>query len=57
MHMPKNFVIVGTQRTGSTALFNLLNIHPEIACGAEWTYNRSWHEKIEVFERALRGDF
>jgi LPS sulfotransferase NodH len=55
--MFKNFLIVGTQRTGSTALYNALNRHPEVACGREWTLRVPWYSKISVAERALRGDF
>jgi LPS sulfotransferase NodH len=55
--MLKNFIIVGTQRTGSTALYDALNLHPDIACGGEWT-QYSWpQKKLQVLERALSADF
>jgi hypothetical protein len=53
----KNFLIVGTQRTGSTALVRSLTFHPDIACGDEWTQHVPAHRKFAVTERALRGDF
>lgn len=55
--MPRNFIIVGTQRTGSTALFRSLNFHPDVACGSEWTQDVLAHRKLIVAERALSGDF
>ena len=33
----KNFVILGTQRTGSSALGEAIGTHPNVACGWEWT--------------------
>lgn len=55
--MISNFLIIGTQRTGSTALFESLNGHPEVACGAEWPRYMLWHNKIRHLQRALSGDF
>lgn len=55
--MFENFIIVGTQRTGSTALYQALNCHPDIACGGEWTQNIPWYKKIRVARQALRGNF
>jgi hypothetical protein len=55
--MVNNFVIVGTQRTGSTALVNLLNLHPDVACGAEWARRVPWHRKLRVIENGLAGVF
>jgi hypothetical protein len=55
--MRKNFIIVGTQRTGSTALFRSFNFHPEIACGREWTHDFPFYKKLTVTKRALEGDF
>jgi len=54
--MINNFIIVGTQRTGSTALFRALNFHPDIACGGEWTQNIPW-KKFRVAQQALNGNF
>jgi hypothetical protein len=55
--MLENFLILGTQRTGSTALHRALNFHPAIACGNEWTQDVSPLRKFDVTERGLRGDF
>jgi hypothetical protein len=53
----RNFLIVGTQRTGSTALVRSLTFHPDIACGDEWTQRVPAHRKFQVTERSLAGDF
>jgi hypothetical protein len=55
--MLRNFLIVGTQRTGSTALVRSLTFHPDIACGDEWTQRVPAHRKFAVTEKALAGDF
>lgn len=53
----KNFLIVGTQRTGSSALGDGLGLHPDVACGWEWTVRaRPWHS-IRLAENALMGNF
>jgi len=54
--LTNNFLVVGTQRTGSTALVQALNNSPEVACGGEWTQTVPWYNKIKITERALRGD-
>jgi LPS sulfotransferase NodH len=52
-----NFIIVGTQRTGSSVLAEAIGAHPQIACGWEWT-QRGWRDnKIALAERGLAGDF
>ena len=48
---------MGTQRTGSTALFRTLNFHPHIACGPEWVLKTPYAKKIDTTERLLNGDF
>ena len=53
----KNFVLVGTQRTGSSALAELIGFHPCIACGWEWTLRVARNQKILAAEKALAGDF
>jgi len=53
----KNFILVGTQRTGSSALAELIGFHPYIACGWEWTLRVPRRLKILVAEKALAGDF
>ncbi len=55
--MFQNFLIVGTQRTGSTALVRSLTFHPDVACGDEWTQRVPAHRKFQVTEKALAGDF
>jgi hypothetical protein len=55
--MLNNFLILGTQRTGSNALFHLLNLHPDVACGAEWVRRVPWHRKLRVTELGLAGVF
>lgn len=54
--MTVSFLIVGTQRTGSQALFQALNLHPSVVCGGEWTQQVSSHRKLVVAKRALAGD-
>ena len=52
-----NFLVVGTQRTGSSALAELIGIHPDISCGWEST-NLEWpSKKISAAQRFLTGDF
>ena len=53
----RNFLIVGTQRTGSSAVGEAIGLHPEITCGWEWTLRVPPHRKLGVAERALAGDF
>lgn len=53
----RNFLIVGTQRTGSTALVRSLSFHPDIACGDEWTQRVPTHRKLNFTDRVLSGDF
>jgi hypothetical protein len=55
--MLRNFLIVGTQRTGSTALVRSLTFHPDIACGGEWTQHIAPHRKLRVAEQSLSADF
>jgi LPS sulfotransferase NodH len=55
--MLNNFLIVGTQRTGSSALAESIGAHPLVACGWEWTQRIPWRFKLAVARRALAGDF
>jgi LPS sulfotransferase NodH len=55
--MFRNFLIVGTQRTGSSALFSGLNRHPDVACGRELTLRVPWFNKLRVAKGFLAGDF
>lgn len=52
-----NFVIVGTQRTGSSAIVEALGTHPEICCGREWTQETFPPLKIKIASQALQGNF
>ncbi len=52
-----NFLIVGTQRTGSTALVRSMTFHPEIACGGEWTQHAPSHRKLWTAEQSLSANF
>ena len=53
----KKFVIVGTQRTGSSAFAESLNMHPHVACGWEWGQRGYLINRVKVAETALDGDF
>jgi LPS sulfotransferase NodH len=55
--MIKNFIILGTQRTGSTALYRTLNFHPDIACGGEWIHDQPANRKLFVARKALQAEF
>ncbi len=55
--MRQNFMIVGTQRTGSTILARSLNFHAHIASSGEWVQYVPWHQKLQMTQRALTGDF
>ncbi len=41
-----NFVIFGTDRTGSTLLVSLLNAHPVICCDGEILHRGSWRRPL-----------
>jgi len=53
----KHFVIVGTQRTGSSALGEGIGLHPEITCGWEWTEHVARGKKLKLAHQAMAGDF
>lgn len=53
----KNFIIVGTQRTGSSVLGEIVGSHPNITCGWEWTLKGIFNNKIKIANIALTGDF
>jgi hypothetical protein len=55
--MNKRFIIVGTQRTGSSALAEMVTFHPNIVCGWEWTQKAFLFNKITKANKALKGDF
>jgi len=52
-----NFLVVGTQRTGSSALAELMGLHPDVVCGWESTQETVVYEKIRVAEEVLAGNF
>jgi hypothetical protein len=54
---PGNFLVLGTQRTGSQAFYRGLDLHPDVVCGGEWTFRTPWYRKIAKAEQALAGDF
>lgn len=57
MAITQQFIVVGTYRTGSTALAHALNRHPEIICALEWTEGL-WHWRaLPIAKRAMAGDF
>lgn len=53
----RNFIIVGTPRTGSSALAQIIGFHPKVACGWQWTARIPWWKKIKAAQCGLRGDF
>jgi hypothetical protein len=53
----RRFLIVGTQRTGSSALAEGIGSHPEVACGLEWATREPWWRRVAVIRRGLSGDF
>ncbi|MFC1748169.1 sulfotransferase [Pseudomonadota bacterium] len=53
----KNFIIVGTQRTGSSAIAENLGLHSQITCGWEWTQKCARSHKLTIAKEALQGDF
>ena len=53
----KNFLIVGTQRTGSTALAEYIGLSPKVSCGGEPILRVPYLRKLKAAERALAGDF
>ena len=51
------FIIVGTQRTGSSFVATSIEQHPDIACGWEWTLDLPPHKRTDAVKRALNWDF
>lgn len=51
------FLIVGTYRSGSSAVTEAMNSHPGILCGLEWTLRTPFWKKLHVAKTALTGDF
>ena len=57
MGVQKQFVIVGTQRSGSGFLADLVNQHPEVHCGWEWGQKAAPYRKLAIADAAIDGDF
>lgn len=53
----KSFVIVGTQRTGSSMIAGTLHSHPDINCGWEWAIDIPPLKKIALIKAGLSGQF
>ena len=53
----KNFVLVGTQRSGTSVLAEQIGMHPYVACGWEWTESVRVFRKLSVTSDALAGDY
>ena len=53
----KNFLIVGTQRTGSTALAEIRGLNHWVSCAGEIILEVPCWRKLKAAERALVGDF
>lgn len=51
------FLIVGTQRTGSSALGEAIGLHPRVYCGWEWTQRVPFLQKIDIAKAALDARF
>jgi hypothetical protein len=52
-----NFLIVGTQRTGSSALASGISLHPNVVCGWEWTCRSLPWRAIHIAEAGFAGKF
>lgn len=52
----KNFLIVGTQRTGSTVIAESIRYHPRIVSGGEWTKPAPVHRKLSITKRVFAAD-
>jgi hypothetical protein len=53
----ENFILLGTQRTGSSAIAKLINLHPHILCGLEWTLTINRKNKISTAKDLLSCNF
>ncbi len=53
----RNFVLLDTCRTGSSALAGLIGLNCSITRGWEWTREVPLWYRTKAFERALAGDF
>lgn len=53
----KNFLIVATQRTGSSALVDSIGLNPKVSCGGEIMTRVAYGRKLKAAKLALGGDF
>ncbi len=53
----RNFLIVGTQRTGSSALAEIIDIRNDMACGWEWTQRAAPWNHLKIAKCSLLGNF
>lgn len=51
------FLVVGTYRSGTSAIVEAVGSHPRILCGYEWTLRLPAWRTIKVAEDSLNGDF
>jgi hypothetical protein len=51
------FLIVGTYRSGTSAIVEAVGRHPEVLCGMEWTHRLAPWRQISAAKAALAGDF
>jgi hypothetical protein len=51
------FLIVGTYRSGTSAVVEAVGRHPKVLCGMEWTHRVPPWRQIGVAKAALAGDF
>jgi len=51
------FLIVGTYRSGTSAIVEAVGRHPRVLCGMEWTHRLPPWRNISVAQAALHGDF
>lgn len=51
------FLVVGTYRSGTSAIVEAIGRHPRVLCGMEWTHQLPMWRKIAVGKAALAGDF
>lgn len=57
MNTMKNHILLGTQRIGSSAISKLINLHPEILSGLEWTQKTKKKKKLIKTVELLSGNF
>ncbi len=53
----RNFLIVGTQRTGSSALADYIDSREDMACGWEWSQRAAPWNQIKLAKLGLKGNF